>query len=93
YLGYFLMMAVRSGAVFWYARRRWGVRLDFLEIPVGLVLVGGGYFLTVGVPGIGLRTVCFALLVVGAMAYLYSTNPRLFRNLLATVRTSAAGKS
>lgn len=93
YLGYFLMMAVRSGAVFWYARRRWGVRLNFLEIPVGVVIVGGGYFLSVGVAGVVLRTACFALLVAGAMAYLYSTNPRLFRNLLATVRTSLAGGS
>ena len=47
YLGFFLVMVMRAGMIFYYASKKWGIKISPLDIPLGLSIVVCGYGLSI----------------------------------------------
>lgn len=70
YLGFFLVMVMRGGVIFYHASKKWRVKMSFFDIPLGLSIVGCGYGLSVAEHNLFLRT-AYYIFAVSAMALVF----------------------
>jgi O-antigen/teichoic acid export membrane protein len=81
YAGYFLCIVLRSLSVFWYARKKWGVRISAEEIPATLMIAAAGYAFAVGISGVLLRSLLFMVVVCCITYFLWFMNRKALLSL------------
>lgn len=74
YVGFWFSIVARGTITFLYARKKWAMRMNLVEISLGLFLILGGYLLATLLPGFTLRTLAFLFLVTFAAACFYLGN-------------------
>ena len=70
YIGFFIVMVIRAGSVFYYASRKWKIKISPLDIPLSLCIVGCGYALSIVEHNLYLR-LSYYVFAVSAIALIF----------------------
>lgn len=82
YIGFLVTMVLRAGAVFRYARDKWGVHLALSDVPLGLVIPLSGFVLGGGAYPLYWRLLFFTAVCALTAAMFYFLNNEVIKRHL-----------